>query len=262
MPPKALVRQLAPRPTRQHTHAAASTGRGIYPLVLAVDPQPGMQRLIKQEMSIHGFRVIVADSAADCLRRAEQQRPDIVLIEEGLPDMCGLELMRVLRQRSTVPIIFVTGSGTQVEKVRALELGADDYLEKPFDPPELGSRIRAVLRRTMGPQALERTVAFDGIEIDLNRRVVTRDGQMVDLTRSEWLLLEHLAANADRVMLNEELLTKVWGPEYQGDVPYLRVWISRLRHKLEPRTHRSIIRTVKGMGYMLHTAPERAAVAC
>jgi two-component system KDP operon response regulator KdpE len=235
--------------------------KSAVPLVLALEPQVGLQIIIRDELSIQGFRVVTVHSGAEGVRLAERQRPHLVLIESLLPDMGGLEAMRILRRRSNVPVIFL-GSCTKLEdKVRALELGADDYIEEPFDPGELCSRIRAVLRRTMNSGKLERILISGGIQIDLNRRVVRRDGEIVYLTRSEWLLLEHLAANPGRVMLNEEILTKVWGPEYSADIEYLRVWISRLRRKLEERSGRTIIRTAKGIGYMLDTQRADSAAA-
>lgn len=237
------ISRLTPEPATEPAH----------PLLLVVDPHIGIQRLIKQELSVQGFHVITADGAAQALRAAYSQRPDLVLTEVALPDASGLELMRLLRERHPVPIIFVTASDGQADKVRALELGADDYIVKPFDPDELASRVRAVLRRSTGGGYPYRTLRLGSVDIDLNRRTVVRDGESVHLTRSEWLLLEHLVANSGRVMLNGELLTKVWGPEYRDDVQYLRVWISRLRKKLEPETTDwTLIRTVKGIGYVLH----------
>jgi len=160
--------------------------------------------------------------------------------------------MRKLREQSSAPIILVTAKDTDSDKVRGLELGADDYIVKPFSPDELGARIRAVLRRSVGAGSTERMVRAGDVEIDLDRRLVTRNGDQISLTRTEWLLLQHLAANAGKVMMNAELLSKVWGPEYRDDVQYLRVWVSRLRHKLEPDpADPMIIKTRQGIGYLL-----------
>jgi two-component system KDP operon response regulator KdpE len=160
--------------------------------------------------------------------------------------------MRKVREQSGAPIILVTARDSDADKVRGLELGADDYIIKPFSPDELGARIRAVLRRSTGAANTQRLIRAGNVDIDLDRRVVTRDGESVAVTRTEWLLLQHLAANVGKVMMNAELLSKVWGPEYRDDVQYLRVWVSRLRAKLEPApAEPAIIKTRPGIGYYL-----------
>ncbi len=157
---------------------------------------------------------------------------------------------------------MLSARGEEIDKVVGLELGADDYIVKPFSPEELGARIRAVLRRSTGAQSAERVVRAGNVEIDLDRRLVTRDGDPVTLTRTEWLLLQHLAANVGKVLMNAELLSKVWGPEYRDDVQYLRVWVSRLRAKLEPDAAEPvIIKTRQGIGYFLDGEPAPAAAS-
>lgn len=230
------------------------------PLVLAVDDETGILRLIKLELAEQGLRVVTAGSGEEALRLAEEQRPDLVLLDIIMPEMTGLEVMRRLREQSNAPIILVTAKDSDSDKVRGLELGADDYIVKPFSPEELGARIRAVLRRSTGAQSAERVVRAANVEIDLDRRLVTRDGDPVTLTRTEWLLLQHLAANVGKVLMNAELLSKVWGPEYRDDVQYLRVWVSRLRAKLEPEPAEPvIIKTRQGIGYFLDGEPVQAA---
>ncbi len=222
------------------------------PLVLAVDDEPGILRLMRLELSAQGFRVITAAAGREALEAAEEKRPDVVLLDIVLPDMTGIEVMRRLREETDAAIILVTAKDSDADKVRGLEMGADDYIVKPFSPDEMGARIRAVLRRTQGDRGADRLIRIGGLEIDLNRRVVSREGKVIPLTRTEWLLLQYLAANAGKVMVNSELLSKVWGPEYHDDVQYLRVWISRLRRKLEPEPHgHTIIKTMQGIGYML-----------
>ena len=225
----------------------------VEPLILAVDDEAGILRLIKLELSSQGFRVIVAGDGEEALRLAEQQRPDIVVLDILMPQMSGLEVMRRLRERTSVPIILLTAKDHDEDKVRGLELGADDYLVKPFNPEELSARVRAVLRRGIRPAAgAENVVRVSNVEIDLERRLVKKQGEVVSLTRTEWMLLQHLAANAGKVMLNTELLSKVWGPEYRDDLQYLRVWVSRLRSKLEPDpSSPTIIKTLQGIGYLL-----------
>ena len=229
----------------------------IDPLLLVVDDEAGILRLMKLELSAQGFRVITASDGESAITMAEEHRPDAILLDVMMPGISGLEVMRRVRERSNVPVLLVTAKDKDTDKVRGLELGADDYIVKPFNPDELGARIRAVLRRVLS-QDVERVVRAGDVEIDLTRRLVKRSGEPVALTRTEWLLLQHLAANAGKVMLNTELLTKVWGPEYRDDLQYLRVWVSRLRAKLEvtPSSPR-VIKTLQGIGYLFEAeSPE------
>lgn len=225
------------------------------PLLLVVDDEAGILRLIKLELSAQGFRVITASDGESAIAMAEEHRPDAILLDIMMPGASGLEVMRRLRERSNVPVLLVTAKDKDTDKIRGLELGADDYIVKPFNPDELGARVRAVLRRALS-QDVERVVRAGNVEIDLTRRLVHKSGEPVALTRTEWLLLQHLAVNAGKVMLNTELLTRVWGPEYRDDLQYLRVWISRLRAKLEdtPSSPR-IIRTLQGIGYLFEAEP-------
>ncbi len=224
----------------------------VEPLVLAIDDEPGILKLIKLELSTQGFRVITAESGAEGIRMEEEHRPDIALLDVTMPDMSGHEVMRHLRDRTNIPVIMLTGRDSDNDKVKGLELGADDYLGKPFSPEELSARVRAVLRRAVGAPGTEQEVVAGNIKIDVHRRTVERDGVPVVLTRTEWMLLQNLAANPGRIMLNAELLARVWGPEYRGDLQYLRVWVSRLRKKLEEDpSNPTMIKTFQGIGYML-----------
>jgi two-component system KDP operon response regulator KdpE len=175
----------------------------------------------------------------------------MILLDIVMPEMSGLEVMRRLRERSNVPVILLTAKGSETDKVRGLELGADDYMAKPFSPEELAARVRAVLRRAPRAAQAEHVVRAGDVEIDCNRRLVKKHGSLVSLTRTEWMLLQHLASNAGKILLNAELLSKVWGPEYGDDLQYLRVWVSRLRRKLEENpAEPRLIRTFQGIGYM------------
>jgi two-component system KDP operon response regulator KdpE len=219
----------------------------VEPLILAVDDEAGILRLIRLELTEQGYRVVVASDGDEAVRTFEQQRPDVVVLDIMLPDMSGLEVMRRLRERSNTPIILLTARDHDEDKVRGLELGADDYIVKPFNPQELTARVRAVLRRAVRESIGESLVVAGDVEIDLDKRLVTKAGEPVSLTRTEWMLLQHLASNAGRVMLNTELL-----PEYIDDLQYLRVWISRLRSKLETdHAQPSVIKTLQGIGYLL-----------
>jgi DNA-binding response OmpR family regulator len=229
------------------------------PLVLAVDDEPGILRLIKLELASQRFRVMTAESGEEALLAEQEHHPDVVLLDTMMPGMDGIEVMRQLRARGDVPIIMLTALAADSDKVRALEAGADDYLAKPFSPFELSARVRAVLRRCIAAPAGARELRLGPVVIDLHRRLVTRDGKIVVLTRTEWLLLQHLAAYPGRIILNSELLSRVWGPEYRDDLQYLRVWVSRLRKKIETDpANPVIIKTFQGAGYML-ASPSAAA---
>jgi two-component system KDP operon response regulator KdpE len=246
-------------PSQQSGHETgiAPTGAGRYivstqPLVLVADDEPRITKLVAIALSEEGFRVVTANGGEQALQKAEEVRPDIVLLDIVMPDLDGIEVMRQLRERRPVPVILLTAKGSTADKAKGLDLGADDYIAKPFHPDELAARVRAVIRRSGGAEPGAGVIKFDDVEIDLERRMVTRNGDLVQLSRTEWLLLQHLAANAGKVVLHTELLTKVWGPEYRDDLQYLRVWVSRVRRKLgaapgEPGR----IRTFQGIGYLL-----------
>jgi two-component system KDP operon response regulator KdpE len=232
------------------------------PLVLVADDEPRITKLVSIVLSEEGFRVVTANSGEEALKKAEEIRPDIVLLDIVMPDFDGIEVMRQLRERRPVAVILLTAKGSAADKSKGLDLGADDYIAKPFHPDELAARVRAVLRRSSGASPGSGVLAFDDIEIDLERRLVMRDGKTVQLSRTEWLLLQHLAANPGKVVLHTELLTKVWGPEYRDDLQYLRVWVSRVRRKLgsEPGDP-GRIKTFQGIGYLLDVEPPATVVA-
>src|SRR3954451_17460036 len=232
------------------------------PLILVADDEPRITKLVSIAPSEEGFRVVTANSGEEALQKAEEIRPDIILLDIVMPDLDGIEVMRQLRERRPVAVILLTDKGSTADKAKGLDLGADDYIAKPFHPDELAARVRAVLRRSSGASPGSGVLRFDDVEIDLERRMVTRDGELVQLSRTEWLLLQHLAANAGKVVLHTELLTKVWGPEYRDDLQYLRVWVSRLRRKLgsEPGEP-GRIRTFQGIGYLLDVEGEATPTA-
>jgi two-component system KDP operon response regulator KdpE len=223
-------------------------------LVLAVDDEKSILNLIDTELRAQGFRVLTSQTGSEAVDLADQYRPDIAVLDLLMPDVGGLEVMRRLRERHSMPIILLTAMGGSNDKVRGLELGADDYLAKPFDPLELAARVRAVLRRFGGEQGPANLVTADDgrLEIDLDRRTVRSNGELVNLSRTEWLLLQYLAANPDKVMLNNQILTAVWGAEYRDELQYLRVWVFRLRQKLEENpAEPRVIKTRPGIGLML-----------
>ena len=226
------------------------------PLVLVADDEQRITKLVSMALTAEGFRVVTANSGEEALAKAEEVRPDIVLLDIVMPDLDGMEVMRQIRERRSVPVILLTAKGSASDKAKGLDLGADDYIGKPFQLDELAARVRAVLRRATGSGAVSGVVCFDDVEIDLERRLVRRGGNLVELSRTEWLLLQHLASNAGKVVLHTELLTKVWGPEYRDDLQYLRVWVSRVRRKLGAKAGESgRIKTFQGIGYLLDASP-------
>ncbi len=197
------------------------------PLVLVADDEPRITKLVAVALADEGFRVITASGGEEALAMAEEFRPDVVLLDIVMVDLDGIEVMSQMREFRPVPVILLTAKGSTADKARGLDLGADDYIAKPFHPDELAARVRAVLRRSAGVAPGGGIVHIGDVEIDLERRFMTRGGELVQLSRTEWLLLQHLAANAGKVVLHSELLTKVWGPEYRDDMQYLRVWVSQ-----------------------------------
>lgn len=221
--------------------------------ILVVDDEPAIVRAVRANLGNRGFRVDVASSGREALERVELH-PDLILLDLGLPDSDGLDLIRALRDRSRAPIIVLSAREAERDKVKALDLGADDYLTKPFGVEELLARIRVALRRTLHPSADAPVFHTRGLTVDIEHRRVTLDGGELHLTRTEYGLLTALARNADRVVTDAMLLHEVWGPEYGDEDHYLHVYVARLRKKLErdPQRPRYII-TEPGIGYRLIT---------
>jgi two-component system, OmpR family, KDP operon response regulator KdpE len=230
--------------------------------ILVVDDEEKIRKLVSMVLRQAGFRIVTASSGQEALERAAAQPLDLIVLDYLLGEgKDGLQVMREIRQWSDVLIMFLSAKDADVDKIRALETGADDYVEKPFNVDELVARARTLLRRRPGLVTQQGKVQFDQIVIDLEDGSVTRGGESVVVSNTEWRLLQQLAANHDRVMTHEELLSAVWGPEFREDVQYLRVWMSRLRRKLEddPAEPR-YLKTVSGIGYVLELkAPEPPA---
>src|SRR5690242_6971113 len=228
------------------------------PMDLVVDDDHKILRLVRIELPAQGFGVSMAERGEEALLALQRVRPELVVLDIIMPGMDGLAVLKKIREKSGVPVILLTAKGTDSDKIMGLELGADDYLPKPFNPEELTARVRAVLRRSQMREAPNNgnKLVCGNITIDLARRTVYVNNKAVVLSRTEWQLLQQLCANAGRVMLHEDLLTRTWGPEYRDDVQYLRVWISRLRQKLEENpAEPKYIRTVQGIGYILEASP-------
>jgi two-component system KDP operon response regulator KdpE len=220
--------------------------------ILVVDDEPRMIRFIRLNLEHDGFDVVEATSGTQALAALRDRLPDLVLLDVMMPDMDGFETLRLLREISTVPVIMLTAKGEEDDRVHGLELGADDYITKPFSPRELVSRVRAVLRRTEtpSPAAHEPLRVDDRLTIDFDRREVWVDGRQVKLRPTEYRLLYHLVQNAGWVVPHDQLLAKVWGYEYREETHYLRLYINYLRQKLElDPAHPQYILTERGVGY-------------
>jgi two-component system KDP operon response regulator KdpE len=224
--------------------------------ILVVDDEPQIQRAVRTALTGHGYAVVSAETGEVALVQFQERRPDVVLLDLMLPGMDGLEVCRRLRAVSPVPIIVLSAKGEERDKVAALDLGADDYLTKPFGVDELLARIRVALRhvaqRAATSTATAPVIAIGSLAVDLDRRRVTRDGRDIHLTPTEYDVLKYLLQHADRVITHRMLLSAIWGGEYADQTPMLRVFIKQLRQKIEddPAEPRLIV-TEPGVGYRL-----------
>jgi two-component system, OmpR family, KDP operon response regulator KdpE len=234
-----------------------SMGKAV--VVLVVDDEPPIRRFLRSSLTAAGYRVIEAEDAARALRLLKTDKPDIVILDLGLPDRSGLELIPEIRKASTVPIVVLSARHDERAKVEALDLGADDYIAKPFAMGELTARLRAALRHAFQAQGELPTFSSGDLVVDLVRRRVTRDGNEIKLTPKEFDLLRHLVIHAGKVLTHRQLLREIWGPAHSEDVQYLRVLIRGLRHKLEPDPARPThLLTETGVGYRLQLPAEQA----
>ncbi len=222
--------------------------------VLVVDDERALARAIAINLRARGFEVETAGSGAEALELVARLRPDVVVLDLGLPDLDGIDVLHGIRGWSPVPVIVLSARTTGDEKVDALDAGADDYVTKPFDMNELLARVRAAARRGALSGAGEAPLVVDvgGFSVDLAAGRVTRDGEAVRLTPTEYHLLEVLVRNAGRLVPQQQLLREVWGPAYEKETHYLRVYVAQLRRKLEdnPAEPRHIV-TEPGLGYRL-----------
>ena len=220
--------------------------------ILVVDDEKRIVHFIRLNLEHDGFEVLAAYNGTEALKRVREDLPDLVLLDVMLPDMDGFEVLRLIREVSDVPVIMVTAKGEEEDIVRGLELGADDYITKPFSPRELVSRIRAVLRRYEAVRGGmgDVVVVDDRLKIDFARRQVWVDGKPIKLRPTEYRLLYHLVKNAGWVLTYEQLLRKVWGYEYRDEHHYVRLYINYLRQKIEedPSNPKYIL-TEHGVGY-------------
>jgi DNA-binding response OmpR family regulator len=222
--------------------------------ILAVDDEERILGFLSSKLKVSGYEVIVANNGIDALEQIQAQEPDLVVLDIMMPKMDGFETLKELRSFSAVPVIVLSARGSNAEKVKGLDLGADDYLSKPFSPDELIARIEAIRRRLAPSESrkFHEQLTLGELTIDFKKRLVTVRGEEAHLTRIEWLLLSELARNVGSLMLSSDLLTRIWGLEYRDDAQILRTWISRLRNKIESDPKNPIlIRTVPKIGYIL-----------
>lgn len=218
--------------------------------ILVVDDEPQVHRFLKPALETEGYTVDRADTAMEGLRAAAVRAPAAVLLDLGLPDLDGQDALPRFRAITQSPILVVSARDQDTEKVRALDAGADDYIEKPFTIPELLARLRACLRRVLVQEGVAQPWRGGGIEVDLLRHRVLAGGQEVPLTRREYDLLVLLVRNAGRIVTHQLLLRTLWGPQHVEDVQYLRVYVGHLRQKLGPGAA-GLIKTELGIGYRL-----------
>ena len=215
--------------------------------VLVVDDEPAIHRFLAPVLEIEGYLVLRADTGQQALDLASERRPDVVVLDLGLPDIDGKDVLRQLRRWSGVPVVVLSARDREAEKVAALDLGADDFVNKPFGVGELLARLRAALRhRRDTPPS---TVRAGDLEIDLPRRQVTRAGTLIHLTKREFDLLALLVRHAGTVMTHRAILTALWGPAHAGDTQYLRVYVGQLRQKIDDSAAPRILLTEPGIGY-------------
>ena len=220
--------------------------------ILVVDDEPRMVQMIGMNLKLENFEVINAPDGYQALEKVTKEMPDLVLLDIMMPEMDGFETLKRIREISSVPVIFLSVKAEETDRVKGLDLGADDYITKPFSPRELVSRIKAVLRRVEPENAVKKTEirVDDELSIDFDQRRVIVRGKEVRLRATEYRLLYQLVTNAGKLMSHETLLSRVWGPEYQDEDQYVRLYITYLRQKIEkdPKNPRYIL-SERGLGY-------------
>lgn len=224
------------------------------PVVLIVEDDPPIRRFLRTSLSAHGFRVHEAENGRRGIAEAGACKPDIAILDLGLPDMDGVDVVKAIRIWSELPILVLSARGAEQDKIDALDAGADDYLTKPFGMGELLARIRAALRRAArGPEQNPGGIfSLDGLEVDTDRRRVAVDGQEIHLMPVQYRLLAILVKHAGKVLTHKQILNEVWGPSHSESVHYLRIYMSQLRQKLEtdPAQPKYLL-TESGVGYRL-----------
>ncbi|MGD1119125.1 MAG: response regulator transcription factor [Dehalococcoidales bacterium] len=224
--------------------------------ILIVDDDPAILRLLSTNLKARGYEIFTATDGEESLDAVQKDFVDLIILDLMMPKVDGVEVCRRIREWSDIPIIILSARGDENDKVKCLELGADDYLTKPFGIAELMARIKTAFRHRGDPTVAPALSSFicDGLEINFAKRRVTVDGREITLTPTEFALLQHLAVNSDKVLTHNMLLQSVWGNEYSSEKEYLRVFVGRLRRKLEPDPKNpKYIQTIPGVGYHIAT---------
>ncbi len=225
--------------------------------LLVVDDDRGLRDVLRRALTLSGYEVKLAESGSDALAQIAATLPDAVVLDVGLPDLDGLEVCRLLRREGNrVPVLMLTARDTVSDRIDGLDAGADDYLVKPFDIDELRARLRALLRRSGGPGGVDGGLSFAELELDPGRHGVVVSGTFVELTRTEYQLLELLMLNPRRVLPHSLIYDRVWGYDFGPTSNALRVYVGYLRRKLEDAGARPLIHTVRGVGYALRDPSE------
>ena len=220
--------------------------------ILLVEDEESLAESIRYSLEQDGFTVTLAADGRKAIERFRSDDPDLVILDLMLPELSGLDVCRLIREESNVPIVMVTAKDSEADKVAGLELGADDYVTKPYSPRELVARVRAVLRRGIEPDLAPMTLEAGAVRMDVERHVVTVDGNPQKLPLKEFELLEMFLRNPGRVLTRGQLIDRVWGSDYVGDTKTLDVHVKRLRAKLEADpAHPTMLVTVRGLGYKL-----------
>ena len=219
--------------------------------ILIIDDEPQIRKFLHISLGANGYEVLEAETAAAGIESAKTNRPDLVILDLGLPDMDGQEAISQMRELGDIPIMVLSVRAQEFDKVEALDRGANDYIVKPFGIAELMARIRVMLR-TKAPKDGNDVVEIGKIRIDLDRRIVHRQGEEVRLSKKEWLLLSYMAERPDYVLTHKTILKEIWGPAHVDDTAYLRVYVNQLRQKLEENPNQpTLIVTEPGVGYRL-----------
>jgi two-component system, OmpR family, KDP operon response regulator KdpE len=227
--------------------------------ILVVDDEAPMRKFVSHNLKADGYQVLTAADGSEALKLASEHPLDLLLLDIGLPGPDGLAVLQTVRREMQVPVLMISARGREADRVKALDLGADDYLTKPFGVAELLARVRALLRRvTPGPKGPPPTYRYQGLEVDLGARRARLNDRDIQLTRREFEVLAFFARNAGKVLLHRQVLQAVWGSEYSDEADYVWTFVQRIRRKIEPdRQHPKYVITEAGVGYWM-PAPETA----
>jgi DNA-binding response OmpR family regulator len=225
------------------------------PRILIADDEPAIRRFVRANLETRGYETCLAVDGEQALELIEKELPELIILDINMPEIDGFQICREVREWSEIPIIILSARGGEMDKVKCLEMGADDYITKPFGVDELMARVKAVMRRVKmaSEYSNQPNYVYKGLNVDFVKHTVTIDDENIDLTATEYKMLSYLALNAGRVITTTQLLDHVWGEEYAGSDHLLQVNIGRLRHKLKDNARKPLyIRTKAGIGYMLN----------